>query len=182
MLNKPLLAAASLALISHAALAANAAVFNQEIGVATYQSVNTQVGAKTRLRDAGINAYSNGRMLESNGQGLSIDGLSRALFIFDAPDRLVAAELTLPKGPLGENIDPTLAMLKRKYRQVRLQRPFVGNVEARYEQGVSLVELNAPHMSFELTVTYMTRPFEQQYRAAVQADATSKNRHREASF
>ncbi len=42
--------------------------------------------------------------------------------------------------------------------------------------------LNAPHMSFELTVTYMTRPFEQQYRAAVYADSASKNRDREASF
>lgn len=182
MLNKTLLAAASLALISHAALAANAAVFNQEIGVATYQSVNTQVGANTRLRDAGINAYSNGKMLESNGQGLGIDGLSKALFIFDAQDRLVAAQLTLPKGSMGENIDPTLAMLKRKYRQVRLQHPFVGDIEARYEQGASLVELSAPHMSFDMTVTYMTRPFEQQYRAAIRADEVSKNRRREASF
>ncbi|WP_172202835.1 hypothetical protein [Niveibacterium sp. COAC-50] len=175
-------AAATFFGLSLTAAAGNATVFGQEIGVTTYQTVADQLGRATPLRDAGTNAYSKGRMLESDGSGLNIEGLSKVLFIFDTQDKLVATLLTLPKGPMNDNVAPTISMLKRKYRAVRIQQPFVGDVEARFEQGSSVVALNAPHMSFDMNVTYMTRQFEQSYLSAQRAETERQKRHREASF
>jgi hypothetical protein len=147
-------------LISYSnAFAQNAAPFGQELGLSTYAQVKQQVGGKTPLSDVGTNKFSGGKMLQGDGDGLGIEGLSGVTFIFDKSDKLAAVTLTLPK----DSFKPTLGALSAKYKLIEKQVPFVGNASARLQQGDSVIELDAPHMSFEMTVLYATKSLKQAF-------------------
>lgn len=157
---------------SHFAFAANAAPFGQVLGVATYAQVKQQLGSKSNLSDAGTNKYSGGKMLEGDGNGLGIDGLSGVTFIFDRADKLAGVVMNLPK----ESFKPTLKALSAKYKLVDSEVPFVGNASARLRQGDSVIELNAPHLSFTMEVLYLTNGLKQafQQRASSERAASEK--------
>lgn len=144
---------------SHLALAANAAPFGQELGVTTYAQVKQQVGGKSDLTDSGTNKFSGGKMLQGNGSDLGIEGLSEVTFIFDRTDKLAGVLMTLPK----ESFKPTLKALTAKYKLVSSEVPFVGNASAKLKQGDSVIELNAPHMSFTMEVLYLTSGLKQAF-------------------
>jgi hypothetical protein len=55
--------------------------------------------AQTVPEEVGLNAYSNGWMLEGHGQGLNLDGLSEIVFIFDTKDVLAGVLMTRPGSP-----------------------------------------------------------------------------------
>ena len=57
-------------------------------------------------------------------------------------------------------------MLIGKQTLVGKQIPFVGSKYARFKSGDVIIELEAPHMSFTMTVTYMTAAFERVYQAS----------------
>jgi hypothetical protein len=134
-----------------AARAGNAAPLGQEIGVATLTSVQLTVGKATSLADGGVNKFTGGRMLSGDGKGLGIDGITKITFIFDKGSVLQGVIMTLPK-----NFKPTYEMLRKKYTPISRQIPFVGDTNARFSQGASVIELNAPHMSFEMTLSYLS--------------------------
>ncbi len=149
-------------MVSYGAYAGNAAPLGLELGVATYAQVKQQIGSKTSLSDGGINAYSDGKMLKSDGDGLGIDGLSDITFIFDQSDRLAGVLMTLPKQNGMSDLNntrfrQTMNALGKKYRLVKKDVPFVGDSYAEFREGDSLVELDAPHMSFTMSLTYETR-------------------------
>jgi len=79
---KKLFCAITLLFISFPALAANPAPLGLELGVATFAQVKQALNTKTRLTDAGTNAYSSGKMLKGDGTGLEIEGLSEITLIF----------------------------------------------------------------------------------------------------
>lgn len=121
---------------------------------------------KTRLIDDGINAYSRGPMLKGDGHGLGINGLQAVTLIFDRDQRLAAVMLRLPKA----RFDDIYEHLKSKYALEDQKIPFVGDRFARFRQGDSTAELNAPHLSFAMDVLYARDAFmsayEQQSRAS----------------
>jgi hypothetical protein len=47
-------------------------------------------------------------------------------------------------------------MLRKKYKVVSQQIPFVGDAHARLTQGTSVILLDAPHLSFEMTLNYLS--------------------------
>jgi hypothetical protein len=130
----------------------NAAPLGQEIGVATSKQVRDQIGNQTQLADGGINKFSGGRMLKGDGSGLGVEGLQDVLFIFDASDKLSGVVMTMGK----DRFKDTLDALSKKYKLVGKQVPFVGNSYAKFKQGSSVVELDAPHMSFSLELRYLS--------------------------
>lgn len=155
----------------------NPAPFGQELGAATYAQVKSSLGAQSSLTDAGINAYSGGKMLKGNGEGLGFEGLSAITLIFDKSDHLAAVLMTLPKGEMGNgNFKKVLAMLKGKYKVVTEQVPFVGNCYARLKQGNSIVELDAPHMSFTMELRYLTQDLLAVFNAQASQDKANKDK------
>jgi len=131
----------------------NAAPLGLELGYANLASVKEIIGNQTKLVDAGNNLYSNGPMLESNGKGLDVDGLSSVLFIFDNNQILVGVVMTFPKNPKA-----TYATLAKKYKPVMNKIDnFMNNGYARLSKGDSFIELDAPHLSFEMEVRYLTK-------------------------
>lgn len=163
---------------SNLALAINAAPLGMELNVATYAQVKQQLGGKTSLSDAGTNKYSGGKMLQGNGDGLGIEGLSEITFIFDASEKLAGVLMTLPK----DSFKPTLKALSAKYKLVESVVPFVGNASAKLQQGESVIELDAPHMSFEMTVTYMTRGLKQAFTQQASNERASKEKRQADMF
>lgn len=164
--------------ISNAAFAANAAPLGLELNVATYAQVKQQVGGKTSLSDAGTNKYSGGKMLKSNGDGLGIDGLSELTFVFDSSDKLAAVLMTLPK----DSFPKTLSALSSKYKLLDKQVPFVGNASAKLQQGDSVIEINAPHLSFEMTVSYMTKGLKQAFTQQASNERAAKEKRQADQF
>lgn len=134
------------------AFAANVSPLGLEIGTATLPEVKAKIGAQTRFQDGGTNAYSRGKMLKGGGEGLSIEGLQEITFIFDAQDRLDAVLMRMPKSRFKE----VYAFLKGKYKVQSERVPFVGDAYARLVQGDSVVEIDAPHLSFEMDVRYIS--------------------------
>lgn len=163
---------------SNLVFAGNAAPLGLELNVATYAQVKQQLGGKTSLSDAGTNKYSGGRMVESNGDGLGIDGLSSVTFIFDKADKLAAVLMTLPKDSFAK----TLSALSGKYKLLEKQVPFVGNASAKLQQGETIIELNAPHMSFQMTVMYATQALKQSFTQQASNERAAKEKRQADQF
>lgn len=146
------------------------------IGEASLHAVRSQLKKKTDVRDAGINRYSQGPMLEANGEKLAVDDLKHALFIFNKDNQLVAVELTLYNVGRNGSFGRVFSHLSAKYTMVSQRMPFVGNKKARFESGETVILLDAPHMDFEMKVTYVTRDLEKRWQSQIKKDS-EKRKH-----
>jgi hypothetical protein len=175
------------ATMARCVLATNAAPLGLELGVATQAQVRQQLNSQTQLEEAGTNQYSGGNMLKGDGEGLGIDGLSEIVFIFDTGDKLAAVLMTLPKGEgFGDlqagNFTKTAKALGAKYKLVEKIQPFVGNARAIFRQGDSVVELDAPHMSFTMTLRYLTQALEKTFKQQSTSNKAAKERTQANKF
>lgn len=170
-------------LANPAQAATNAAPLGLELGVATRAQVHKELGSRKKLKDAGTNKYSQGPMLQSDGTGLDVEGLSEVTFIFDKSERLSGVLMTLPKGGLDQaSFNQVMNALAGKYKVVSRQVPFVGDRLVRYEHGQSVVELDAPHLSFEMNLRYLTRQLQDDFRAQSAAEAQQKRQIQNSMF
>jgi hypothetical protein len=167
---------------AQAATSGEVAPLGFAIGKATRGLVVEGLKGKTKLTDEGVNRYSRGVMLEGPGEGLGIDDLSEVLFVFDAQDNLVGLRMTFPKGPMDHGFENLLGYLSAKYPLVSKQIPFVGDNSARLQQGDVAIEVYAPHLSFTMTVLYMTTGFEQAIEAGLRQEAESKKKRESSQF
>ncbi|WP_152555797.1 hypothetical protein [Ferriphaselus sp. R-1] len=168
-------------LFSGWAFAGNAAPLGLELGVVSYAQVKQQLGSKTVLSAAGTNQYSGGRMLQSDGAGLEIEGLSEITFIFDRTDKLAAVLMKMPKGDgMGDlessNFKRTLNTLAAKYTLDEKRVPFVGDAYAKLHQGDAIIELSAPHMGFGMELRYFTTSFDKAFRQQSSNERAAKAR------
>lgn len=150
----------------------NAAPLGLEIGFATISGVRSAVGSTTALQDQGTNQFSGGPMLRSDGAGLGVDGLSDLTFIFDKADVLVGVIMTLPKAPTD-----MLKKLSTKYSVTdnRIDS-FMDKGYARLKKGDSLVEIDAPHLSFTMEVRYLTNQLMADFQAKSAAERAARER------
>ncbi|GAB1394618.1 hypothetical protein MASR1M60_27820 [Rhodocyclaceae bacterium] len=180
---KQVIAFVLVAVAHHAMAAPNAAPLGVEIGVATLEQVKKDIGGRTRLSDAGTNVYSEGPMFKGDGTGLEIDGLSEILFIFDKANKLAGVVMTLPKGGMGsENVRKVMGMLGEKYKTVQKNIPHVGNAYGKFKQGASVVEVDAPHMSFTMEVRYLSDAFLASFNQRSQQERTEKQQKQKSQF
>ena len=148
------------------------------LGRATLADVRTKLGAQTHLADEGTNAYSNGPMLRTDGAGLGVDGLSNLVLIFDRNHVLAGVLMTLPKAPTD--------MMRRfagKYKLVDNQvDTFLDKGYARYSRGDSVIEIDAPHLSFTMEVRYLTRQLQADFQRQSTEEATRKRHEQTEKF
>ncbi len=160
------------------AWAGNVAPLGLEVGVADYAAVKAKLSAQTRLKDGGINKWTQGPMLEGNGEGLDIDGLQGIVFIFGQDKKLDGVILTLDKGRLSE----VTAALRKKYRTVHENIPFVGDATALYRQGDSVVRVAAPHLSFSMEVLYLSNRLHEAFNKGSAAEEADRRRRQAEKF
>lgn len=173
--------------MANSAWAGNAAPLGLELGVATLAQVQKEVGTKTKLIESGTNKFINGKMLSGSGSGLNIDGLSKITFIFDQNDVLSGVLMTLPKREGMNDLQnggfkKLTKTLSAKYKQVEKRDPFVGDAYARYTQGNSVVELDAPHMSFDMNLHYVTNDLLAKFNKQSAEERSAKDRSQAAKF
>lgn len=156
----------------------------QILGYTVGQSTLEEVKASLRERggaprDHGISTHSRGPMLVAGSpEDLGVEGLRGALLIFDTDNRLTAGQLTLGK----HRYDAIVAVLKGKYPLVGEQRPHVGNRRADFRAGDHLISVEAPHMSFEMTVSYRSTGFQKSMDEAIRREAEQKRQRDRDQF
>ena len=139
------------------ALASGAGPFGLEVGGSTRAEVERQFrGAES----AGINRWSEGPMVSVPGSSLPLDGALSALFIFNPDDTLEAVIITLRK----QRFEAIRGLLNELYRPVSARVPFVGDRLVTWEADGILIELDSPHLSFEMDLRYLAQGFLRRYR------------------
>lgn len=151
--------------------------FGLELGKTSITSAKAQLAGKTTLLDGGVNQYSGGTVLVSDGQGLGFEGLKQATFTFDKNGILIAVVLILPKtGMQHEGFNKILGMLKGKYKLVQKEVPFVGDAYAKFTQGNCSIELSEPHMSFDISLMYITNEMKRAIYQKSQQESSAKTK------
>jgi hypothetical protein len=150
---RQLLISCVLFLFSHVLLAAgNATPFGVEVGVAKLLEVQKQIGSQASLKQTGINRYSGGKMFEADGSSLNIEGVETVTLIFDQSDILAGVLVSMPKDPKA-----LVKTFSGKYKLISNRvNDFMNNGYAKFQKGDTIIEINAPHMSFNMEVRYIT--------------------------
>ena len=93
--------------------------------------------------------------------------------IFDQNDKVSALIATLNKNLYNSLINS----LSEKYSIISKQDPFVGDKSARFKSDNTIITLVAPHMSFDLTLTYMLSDFERPYLHTIEEEQKQKSQN-----
>lgn len=149
---------------------ADVTAFGFTLGATAYSEV------QKRGETTGINLYSQGPMLTLRPGEVELDGLQEFTLIFDDQHKLAAMVLTLGK----HRFDAVHGHLRGRYAVRESQIPFVGDRYVRYGAPGATIELNAPHLSFEMTLIYQRDDFRKAFRDH-QAKQREEKRRREAS-
>ncbi|AVP96509.1 hypothetical protein C7S18_04540 [Ahniella affigens] len=161
-------------LMTAGAAFADPAPFGLELGKATL----TDAKAKYRLKELGINKYSNGPMHQVQPGQISFEGLRNVTLIFDSNQILSGVLTTFPKGRFNDLNDG----LAQKYRLVSKSTPFVGDSEAKYVNGQTEISISAPHMSFELNMIYLRQELLSAFDAQSSAEQQAKKNREDAQL
>lgn len=149
-------------------LYANPAPFGLEIHKTTLKEAQE----KYTLVKKGISYYSGGPMYLIEKDELKIDGLNKVTLIFSKDTKVllyVCAEFGNYKfNSLYKN-------LSKKYKLLDEEIPRLGNKFAKFENDQTFIKLDAPHMSFELEVTYIYKEFDKYITERDKKDKAEKN-------
>lgn len=178
-MNTAIRAAAAAFLFGLAAAAsAGTQVLGFEIGVSTAEQVRQALAKSTRVHDAGVNRYSGGPMLKTNGASYDITGLKEVVYIFDEQKKLAAVLMELNKSRFAAVFDA----LNGKYKVTTQQRPFVGDQFASFRTEDAVIEVDAPHLSFDMAVRYLRRDLLQKFNAQSAAETAARTKSEAAKF
>jgi len=144
-------------------------------GQTTYKQVKS---ISSMLVESGLNKYSQGKMLKGLNPAWKIHGLQKTTLVFDKKEKLTAIIMTMNK----QQFDRVLGFLKSKYQLVSKRIPFVGNKTATFRKENVTIEINAPHMSFNMDVVYSTNVFDRAYERIRNAKRRNKNQHEQSQF
>jgi len=158
------------------AQAADVAPLGFPVGKATRSQVEAGLKGKVSLKPLGTNKYSLGPMLQAPGRGLELEGLNEVLFVFDQKDVLVAVQMKFAKDFMNERFHKLYGYLRQKYPVTEKSIPHVGDSWVVFRTGNVVIELDAPHMRFVMTLLYMTSDFEKHFRSAQQEERRNKKR------
>jgi hypothetical protein len=157
-----------------AAVIADPKPFGLEIGKATIADAEKAYN----IEKTGTNKYSNGPMYNVPVSQLNYDGLKELTLIFNQKGILTGALATLPK----DQFKATHQSLSKKYKVISQQVPFVGNSSAKYIDGSTEIELNAPHLSFDMSMNYLHKELKNAFEAQSKAESAAKKRAQESQL
>ncbi|TKD46455.1 hypothetical protein [Azotobacter chroococcum] len=157
--------AISLSLLSSVAFA-DPTIFGMELGVTTEQ----QLKSAYNVNHIGTNKYSNGNMYSVPVSAINFDGLQEVTTVFDTEGKLLAVLTTLPKS----KFDYLHKTLGGKYKLVNQNIPFVGNKSAKYRDGTTEITLDAPHLSFQMSMNYIRDDLMKKFNQQSQAENQKK--------
>ena len=177
------LLAAFLAHVAHA----GTKVINVELGVSTLEQVRKEAASAGRIQNAGTSIWSKGPILQVYNPDLGIDGVTSVQYIFDAAGKLAAVIMTMPStkgmGDLEKRrFDEVASLLAEKYKLAKKVRPRVGDRYAKFTAPDAVIEIDAPHLSFDMEVRYMTDSFLKAFNSGVSTNAAEQRSTEKSKF
>ncbi len=172
------LALVAISLVFGTAANAGTQALGFEIGASTVDQVKSFLAKQTKVSDSGINKFSAGPMLKTDGSSYEIEGLAEVLYIFDDQKKLAGVIMNMSK----DRFDAVFKALSTKYKVLSQQRPFVGNQFARFKTQNSVVEMDAPHLGFDMEVRYIRNDLMQKFNSQSSAEAEAKKKSEAAKF
>lgn len=156
----------------------NAAPFGVELGVASLSDVQKQIGTQAKLNPTGKNLYSGGKMFVADGKALNVEGVRSVTFIFDTSDLLAGVIVSMSKDPKS-----LTKSFSEKYQVITNQIDgFLNYGYAKYQKGESFIEINAPHLSFEMEVRYLSKKLLLAFQQQSEAEASTKQKRKADSL
>ncbi|MDI3295329.1 hypothetical protein [Janthinobacterium tructae] len=153
-------------------------VLGAEIGVTTSEQLRKALSRNTKIRDRGVNQYSGGQMLATDGSSYDIQGLSEVVYIFDAQGKLAGVIMDMDKNRFSS----IYQLLRKKYKVRSEKRPFVGDQYALFKPADATIELDAPHLSFTMEVRYLRNDLLQKFNADTAAEEAAKKKTEAEKF
>lgn len=153
-------------------------VLGFEIGTTTIDQLRQELSKKTKLESTGTNKYSGGEMFKTDGAPYDIEGLNSVLYIFDDQKKLAGVVMDMGK----HRFDAVFQFLNGKYKVSAQQRPFVGNQFARFRPADSFIELDAPHLGFNMEVRYIRNDLMQKFNSQSESEAAAKKKSEASKF
>lgn len=166
------------ALLVSGAASAGTSALGFEIGVSSTDQVRATLSKQMKVVEGGLNKYSGGPVLMTAGLGYDIEGLKEVAYVFDEQMLLAGILMTMSK----HRFDAILGALSGKYKVSSQQRPFVGNQFARFKTSDAVIEIEAPHLSFDMEVRYIRNDQLQRFNAQSAAEAEVKKKREAAKF
>lgn len=170
--------AAALFLMNPISSHAGIKVLGSEIGVSTIDQVQKLATTPGSVRNGGMNKWNKGPTLEIQGSNYDIQGLQSVYYVFDQELKLVALVMTMQK----HRFDEVFSVLAAKYKTVKKVQPFVGDNYAKFTAPDSVIEIDAPHLGFEMEVRYMTNAYAKAWADGVQAQRQQKQNNDKSNF
>ncbi|OYT88710.1 MAG: hypothetical protein CFE43_20930 [Burkholderiales bacterium PBB3] len=133
---------------------------------------------QTNLTELGTNRYSKGLQFKTDGASYDIEGLIEVKYVFDEQKKLAGILLKMKKA----RFDSVMSMLAGKYKIARQDRPFVGDQSVRFSAPDAVIELDSPHMSFEMDVSYIHNDLLKAFSGQSAAEAEAKRKREAAKF
>ena len=117
-------------------------------------------------------------MLRTDGASYEIEGLLGVMYIFDTQGKLAGVIMEMEKGRFAS----VYQFLRQKYKVSSERRPFVGNQYARFNPADAIIELDAPHLSFEMEVRYLRNDLMKKFNADSAKEEAAKRKSEAEKF
>lgn len=148
--------------------------FGLEINKITYDEVKQKYSGK----DVGFNKYTGGKMFDINRSNIDIEGIKSIRAIFNENDVLLGIIATFGKN----RYDSLLQSLSKNYKMISKKDAFVGDQHAKFLDHNTHIDISSPHMSFELTISYIHDDFEKLFLAKSDQEQKEKKKKEEDSL
>jgi hypothetical protein len=145
-----------------------------EIGATTIDDVKAKLSNQTTVTDSGINKFSMGPMLKTDGVGYELQGLESVVYIFDEEQKLAAILLSLEKS----HFDTLFSATAEKYTPVQEQRQVKDGLFARFKTENAMIDMDAPRLANDLKVSYIRLDLLQKFMDAAAAVPSDKKKKR----
>lgn len=137
-----------------------AAPLGLELGKATCKEATRTLKLRSDSKSR-ISSWAGGPIRDLPPGAGSVPGLKGGLLICDAQDRVVFVAFDFAKG--NDEAARTADQLDTKYKPNRRDLPTLGNGYASWSAANGVIELDAPHVSFEFRVSYWATGAPQTY-------------------
>lgn len=146
---------------------ANPAPFGLEIGKTTVEEMLKKYKYVKRVKSG---KHKNILLYRINPRHFDFEGLLECKAIFGQDGKLVAVINTITKN----RFQHVYELMKDKYKLVDSQIPFVGDKFAVFVAGDTNIILDAPHLSFVMTLAYIQRDFLKAYNETIKKEKEEK--------
>ena len=153
-------------------------ILDVELGVSTVDEVRKIASAAGKVQNNGTNDWTRGPSFAVQQGNYGIDGLQSVQYVFDTSGKLVGVFMTMAK----HRTDDIFDVLAGKYKLVKKVRPYVGDQYAKFNDSGTIIELEAPHLSFQMEVRYMTPAFVKTWEDGTKNQAQQKRAQEKAKF